>query len=86
MSDIGEAKARIRGLKETLEEQIGLLASQKSAVESLKSSIEGVFAQSSKEVDSTVDAQLRATTQGLDDASSRVSDACDELDNAASML
>ena len=86
MSDIGEAKARIRGLKETLEEQIGLLASQKSAVESLKSSIEGVFAQSSKEVDSTVDAQLRATTQGLDDASSRLSDACAELDNAASML
>jgi hypothetical protein len=86
MSAIGEAKARIRQLKESLEEQIGLLDNQKTAVDSLRTSMDKVFAQSGKGVDSTIVGQLAATTQGLDTASSRLRQAIAELDVAAAML
>ena len=86
MTTIQEARAQIDILKQSMEEQISLLASEKKNVEDLMQVSNELLATSSQGVDSKVEQQLSASIQSVEQATQQVQSAIAELESASSQL
>ena len=72
MTTIQEAKAQIEILKQSMEEQISLLASEKKNVEDLMQVSNELLATSSQGVDSKVEQQLSSAIKSIEQATQEV--------------